>query len=331
MKREKQESSNCVSVMEKVKLGGFEQWISIREENRSNPVLLFLHGGPGGSETPMINTYDQKLSSVFTVVNWDQRGSGKSYSKKLPKETINAEQFLADTHELVLYLKERFKKEKIILLGHSWGTYLGLIETYRHPENILAYVGAGQIVRGIEGEQIGYDYLMKAAKEKGDKRALKILAGKAKFCNGSYVNGFKGCLAQRRVLNRYNGMIYDKTCAKKMAGMVWKYADYSFKDKINYLKSSLFVARQMGLDWGMNVDFPNSIPKVDVPVWFFSGAHDYTTPVELVRKYCEKLEAPSKEFVLFQNSAHNLMYEEPDRFFMEMKRIQDTVTRKNDG
>ena len=144
---------NSISLLEKVSIGGTNQWITVRGEDRRNPILLYLHGGPGHAEMGS-NPRFKELEKRYVVVNWDQRGSGKSFSPNLSKETLNVDQFLSDTHEMVEMLKKRFGREKIYLVGHSWGSLLGMIEISKHPESLYAYVGVGQFAdlpRGSDG------------------------------------------------------------------------------------------------------------------------------------------------------------------------------------
>lgn len=308
-----------VSRLEKVNIGGLDQWISICGDDLTNPVLLVLHGGPGGSEMPFVNGINRNLQRIFTVVNWDQRGAGKSYSKGLPKETLNIDRFLSDTHEMVLYLKRRLSKEKLIILGHSWGTFLGLNEAYHYPENLYAYVGAGQMVNGIKTEQIGYDFLLDAAKAKGDKRATKTLQGKAAFCNGTYANGIEGWLAQRHLLNKYGGVTHNRKTVGNMTKAFLFSHDYSFRDKLNWQNGQLFTLKALSFDWYFHIDFLSSIKKLEIPIYILAGKY----PFELAEAYCNAIEAPDKAFVCFEESAHNLMYEEPEKFCRVMEIVKE--------
>ena len=127
----------------KVPIGGVDQWLLIRSANPDNPVFLFLHGGPGAAEMPLLRYYNYALEKYFTVVMWDQRGAGKSNKNSVPPESINMDQLLIDTHEIVQYLKNRFDQPKIFLAGHSLGTVLGIQAIKDHPKDFYAYVGIG--------------------------------------------------------------------------------------------------------------------------------------------------------------------------------------------
>jgi len=136
---------NSIAIMDEVVLNGATQSLLIRGENRDNPLLLFLHGGPGNPASVFSHSYQREMEKYFTVVQWDQRGSGKSYGS-IPAESMTKDQFLADTHALIVLLLKRYDKQKLYLIGHSWGSFLGITTAYKYPELIHAYVGTGQMV-----------------------------------------------------------------------------------------------------------------------------------------------------------------------------------------
>ena len=160
-----------------VPLGGIEQAIFVQGAKESNPVLLFLHGGPGVPIIPFMRDVDvhAKLQKHFVMVYWDQRGAGYSYHAGIPVESMNIAQFLADTHELVEILRTRFHTSKIYLAGHSWGSLLGVLTVARHPELFYAYVGIGQAVDLQENEQASYQFAIDAAAKADNRRALQQL------------------------------------------------------------------------------------------------------------------------------------------------------------
>mgnify|MGYP001585771511 CR=1 FL=1 len=163
-----------IESLEQVVLGKEKQWILVRGEKKSNPVLLFLHGGPGSAEISFAREFDRQLEKEFVVVNWDQRGSGKSFSLPLPSD-ISIERFLSDTNELILLLQKRFGVKKIYLVGHSWGSYLGAITAHRHPENLYAYIGIGQMVNAIENEKLSHEFaLAEAIKDKNELAIMEL-------------------------------------------------------------------------------------------------------------------------------------------------------------
>jgi pimeloyl-ACP methyl ester carboxylesterase len=152
-----------IKCLEAVVLGGDKQWISIRSSDLHNPVLLFVHGGPGSAEIALVRKFNPRLENSFTVVVWDQRGAGKSYSAGADTAKMNIGQFLSDLIELTTFLKSRFEQERIYLVGHSWGSVLGVLAVQAHPEDYLAYIGIGQIVNMYANESLCYRFTMDEA------------------------------------------------------------------------------------------------------------------------------------------------------------------------
>ncbi|KYC45470.1 MAG: short chain dehydrogenase [Candidatus Methanofastidiosum methylothiophilum] len=167
---------NSVTMLEKIEIGGMEQWILIRGNDISNPVLLWLHGGPGASQMSVSQYFNGDLEKDFIVVHWDQRGAGKSNPSNFNEKTMTIEQYVSDTHELTIYLKNKFGKEKIYLLGHSWGALLGIETVKNYPEDYYAYIGVSQPVSNdIISQSISYEWLSQQMLAKGNQKELKKL------------------------------------------------------------------------------------------------------------------------------------------------------------
>ena len=167
------------------------QYVLIRGENLNNPILLFLHGGPGASATAMLRKYNTDLEKQFTIVYWDQRNAGKSYKKKFFKEEIKVQKYIQDIDTLVSYLKNKLKAKKIFLVGHSWGSRLGIYAIQKYPENFFAYVGVGQELSSYEGELISYRYTLNKAKELNNVKAIKELEEMGVPQSGDYTKMYK--------------------------------------------------------------------------------------------------------------------------------------------
>jgi proline iminopeptidase len=171
----KVKTPNGISEIQYMDINGAKQYVLIRGTNRENPVLLFLHGGPGASATALLRKFNGVLEDQFTVVYWDQRGAGKSYNKHISKDEIKVKQYIADAEFLVNYLKSRFSTERIFLVGHSWGARLGMYLVQKHPEDFLAYVGVGQELAAFEGELQSYQFTLQRAKETNNQKAIREL------------------------------------------------------------------------------------------------------------------------------------------------------------
>ena len=317
---------NGISEINYLEINESKQYVLIRGKDINNPILLFLHGGPGASATALLRKYNYELEDHFTVVYWDQRGAGKSFSKNINKEEITVENYISDVYWLVNYLKTRFNKEKILLVGHSWGARLGLYAIQRDPGNFIAYIGVGQELHSYRGELLSYRYTLKKAEEKGHKKALDELKEMGPPQSGHYkdmyATGFWGGVRQKHWLLKFGGERYQKTNYMDWILAIWLSREYSFADLIRYGRGSAFSAGNIIFDERFNdIDFFKEIPRVEVPVYFISGAYDYNTPWELVKEYADYLSAPHKEFILFEKSGHSPVFEEPKRFNEEVRRI----------
>lgn len=324
---------NGISEIQYLDINDSKQYVLIRGKDVKNPVLLFLHGGPGASATALLRKFNSELEEHFTVVYWDQRNAGKSYSKKTPKEEIRVAKYIQDVDTLTTYLKNRFNVDKIFLVGHSWGTRLGLYAVQKNPKNYIAYVGIGQELVSYEGELISYQYSLKRAKEANNLKAIKELEEMGEPQSGDYTkmykNGFWGLVKQKKWLLKLGGERFARTNYTDWILSIWFSREYSFKDLIKYGKSSGFSAGNIIYDPDFNnIDFFKQIPEVKIPVFFISGAYDYNTPWELVQRYHNTLHAPYKEFIKFEKSGHSPVFEEPERFNKEIIRIYDAVKNK---
>ncbi len=297
-----------INLQEEVELGGIKQWIQIRGADNANPILLFLHGGPGFPEMPFAYLDSKELEKHFIVVNWDQRGCGKSYYPELPKETLTLEQILLDTKELVQFLKHKYSKDKIFLVGHSWGSILGIYSVSRHPEDFYAYVGMGQVINSNEGELISYRYALRKANEENDTMSVDQL----KRIGLPPYKGYQSTSIQRNILAKYNGVFGGKLNYPEIIRIVNQSPDYNQKDKQNFMTAFVQINNQM---WTQvtSVDLMG-IKKIKVPVYFFLGKYDYSVPFELAEHYLKKLKAPHKEVVWFENSGHYPNLEESEKY-----------------
>jgi CubicO group peptidase (beta-lactamase class C family)/pimeloyl-ACP methyl ester carboxylesterase len=321
--RESAAASRGVNSLEEVTLGGTQQWILIRGDSTANPILLFLHGGPGFAEMPYAHLYTTILTKHFIVVDWDQRGAGKSYTVDMPEATMHLEQFLSDTHELIQLLKQRFSKDKIFLIGHSWGSILGLHTAHKHPEDLHAYIGMGQIVSSREGENISYRYTLEKARNAKDEQAVEML----KIIGPPpYEAGLQSLFTQRMLLVRYGGSVRNisyQDLERLRNGSPY----YTEQDNSTYMQA---FAQTFPLlyDELMRVNFFKDVPELQVPVYFFTGRHDFQTPFELVERYVDVLRAPHKEIVWFENSGHIPNLDEPEAY---QGRLVNLVLKKTFG
>lgn len=311
---------DSIASLERVMLGGVDQSILIRGRNVANPVLLYLHGGPGTSELGMLRQHNMPtLEQHFTVVVWDQRGAGMSYAARNPESGMTVEQFIADTHELTLLLCQRFHQSKIYLVGHSWGSALGGLTVNRYPDLYYAYVGVGQVVDMRAGERISYAWTLAQAEKTGDMRSVAKLKA---IGPPPYLGKFLAKLmAQRKILGRYGGEVHGNPNGGTfilLRGLLWA-REYSWRDRINSVCGILVGIRLM---WPqiLDIDLMAQAPELKVPVYFLEGRYDYEAPAVLAEQYFEALKAPRKTLIWFERSAHFINTEEAvgfNRFFTD--------------
>jgi pimeloyl-ACP methyl ester carboxylesterase len=302
-----------IDSIRKVTLGGLRQKIHIRGTRISNPVLLFLHGGPGVTNRHSIIQDHIELTDHFTVVAWDQRGTGGSYFGA-SKQTMTIDTFLQDLHELVLYLIKVFEQSKICLIGGSWGTELGIMFIRKYPELVQAYVGYGQVVNGFLNEQITYHFTVEKAKQASDTKALQILEQIGPPINGCYKPIYKGLMKQRSILAKYGGSnIKKKSLWEGTIKPILFSREYTLRDKIGIIRGYKYSLSVMWADV-VCYDFIKEASKLDIPVYFFQGRLDNNTPSSLTNQYFQVLEAPHKELIWFEHSAHNPLNEEKEIF-----------------
>jgi len=303
--------TEAVAALEKVTLGGIPQWILIRGEDRTAPVLLFLHGGPGMPMMYLAHTFQRRLEDRFVCVQWDQRGAGKSFNHNIPEESLSVEQILADALELIGLLRELFHQERIYLAGHSWGSYLGMLLVHRHPEFFRAFIGIGQVVDEARGQEITERFIREQAIQRNDQEALLEL-------------NTQGHAAHEKWLFKFGGALYGKT---GYASFIWagiRAPEYGLFDIRKVAQGSSFSSRHMQYD-AIAGPLIDHVTAVRIPVYFFAGRHDFITPSELVAEYFRALEAPRKRVVWFERSAHFPFYSEPERFAREVKSLLGDV------
>lgn len=305
-------------------LGGINQWVLLRGQNVHNPILIFLHGGPGISLHALFRYFYRDLEKHFIVAGWDQRGAGKSYSSSIPTESIKLDTFISDLHELICYLKKRFNQEKVYILGESWGSLLGITYANRYPDDVIAYIGTGQISNMQEATKLAYDFAITQAKKQKNQKAIAQLQKikhplndsiKDRFVLSNWLMKLGGCLYQKTQypISWFIGMLRTDEYAWPDLLKIGPGTKISF----NGLWSEIF-----------NTNLFVQIPELKVPAYFFVGKHDYNTSSKLAAQYFQLLKAPKKELVWFENSGHNPMFEEPDKFKEALFSIRYNITFK---
>lgn len=275
-------------------------------------MLLFVHGGPGSPEMPL-TTNNAELERRFVVVNWDQRGAGKSYDPAVFNETFTVETFVEDAATLSRMLAKRFNQPKIYLMGHSWGTFLGVKTVQKYPERFHAYLGIGQVANQLEGERASYDWTLAQARRRGDAANVEKLLAYGRPGAWSAARWSEYIVAQRGMVADYGGSLHRGDFYPFVVKALVNCREYTVSDKVHFL-----VGAQKSSDrlWEtiVGTDLNRVTPRLAVPVYVFQGRHDYQTPHAVAWRYFDGLDAPRKRFFTFEQSAHSPIFEEPARF-----------------
>ena len=322
-KEQKTPSGEANPVNEKsfIELGGEKQYVEITGASDDLPVLLFLHGGPGWPQTPHLRYFNSDLTKDMILVSWDQAGCGLSYLQNPNPKNLSTKSLVDDAHELTQYLKKKFNKEKIVLLGFSYGSVIGLKLAERYPEDYSAYIGVSQLIDSQKNWDASMDWLKEQAQEKQDTAALKQLALIEKR-DPSVCKTVLDCfMSKYQLLVAYNGTIYNPEIAKEIEKAEQRiyddYKDYDWFQAFNYTHS------RMG-DNQFDIDLSN-ITSLEIPIVFMAGRHDWNLPGIVAENYLEELQAPDKEFIWFEKSGHEPPEEEPDEF---NKKVVEIVKEK---
>lgn len=320
---------NSISEKNKTEIGGIDQGFFIRSENPDNPVILFLHGGPGSPELAFLIPFEtnERLEKYFTVCYWDQRGAGMTYSKSTNGASMNIDQFVEDTREMTEYLQKRFNKDKVYLMGHSWGSFLGIKTIEKYPENYIAYIGIGQVTNQKESEKIAYDYMLSHATNINDKKAVKSLEKFDRYAVDFPTNDY--ILSVRsQLMNKYGiGVIHENASMTKLVKEVLFFKGYTLCEKVKYPQGGMFSIDKLFQDI-LNDNLFESSNKFEIPVYITHGKYDYQVSYSLAKEYLDLIEAPDKKFFSFENSAHSPNMEEYNKFVSVIREINLISVKK---
>ncbi|HSM25177.1 MAG TPA: alpha/beta fold hydrolase [Anaerolineaceae bacterium] len=320
-----------IASIEKVKLGGVDQWLIIRGHDVNNPVLLFLSGGPGASEAARVLRFNQELEKHFTVVIWEQRGCGKSYPSFNPKSVLTLDQYETDLIELSELLRNRFNQEKIYLVGHSWGTVIGTLAAQSRPDLYYAYVGTAQMVNVLETDILIYDMVMDHSIKTGDTAFVKTLEtqGKPPYLGRSPIQPYSTLFGREYAIFEVpNIKNEDYRRNGDILLLMLKQPEYGWLDRVYYL---------LGLMNTFNVVYPQlqdldlreTNTQYDLPYYMVLGRHDMNNPSQIPVDYFERIQSPNKQLIFFEESGHGMIWEEADLFhkLMVEKVLVETQTK----
>jgi pimeloyl-ACP methyl ester carboxylesterase len=300
-----------------VSIGGIQQWISVQGWHKDAPILLFLHGGPGLSTIPTAWRFLAPWEEYFTVAQWDQRGTGKTYGANAPEivaPTMTLSQMVSDAEEVADYLRQTYARRKIVLLGFSWGSILGGILARRHPDWFYAYVGMGQILSLTESDRRGYETTLADARAAGDAKAVSALEGIAPFPQASdRPFNLAKFIAYREQLETYGGVMWRGNTVET-AALGKLSPDCGAADLAAGAKGLGFSFGHLWQAVGQ-VNFLSDT-RFELPVTFVHGAHDRVVSGSVLKEWFGRLHAPSKKLVWFKDAAHYVYQEQPARMLV---------------
>jgi pimeloyl-ACP methyl ester carboxylesterase len=289
-----------VQVERYVFIGGIPQWISVRGQDRDNPVMLFVHGGPGNAMSGLTYRRQAPLEAPFTVVQWDQRGAGKTFARhgKARAGEMTIDRIVRDGIEVAEWLRAELGKDKIVLVGLSWGSLVGTEMALRRPDLFSAYVGTGQVVDMERGEAVSYAALMERLKARGLAKTI----AKLEAIGAPPYPSRKALLAQRRILFA-SGSALDRATLRAMPAALFFAPGLSLRDVWATLAANFFSIDAL-YDALMAYDIRRLGTRFEIPMIYIQGADDIQTPTSLVEEYFKTIDAPKKELILIEGGAH---------------------------
>ncbi|WP_343733139.1 alpha/beta hydrolase [Duganella sp.] len=302
----------------KLHVNGIDQWVYTRGQDRRNPVLLFLHGGPASPSAPTMWMYQRPLEEYFTVVNYDQRGAGKTYLENAPDQvrpTLNIQQFVDDAVKVTEAVSRRYGKRKVILVGHSWGTVVGMRAALARPDLFHAYVGIGQVISMLDNEKVSFDFAMAQARKEKNEKAIKELESIAPYPGDTPITRER-IVIERNWAQHYGGLAAYRSDFAYYFNAPLLSPEYDDKATQAIDQGSLLTLERVLNEW-LQVDF-KPVKSFPIPVVMFMGRHDYTTPSEPTAAWLAKVKAPYKRAVWFENSSHLVQFEEPGKTLVSL-------------
>jgi pimeloyl-ACP methyl ester carboxylesterase len=295
-----------ISEIRELTIGGITQTILIDGQKKENPFMIFLHGGPGQPFPFGVSSRNQfpSMTEKMNAVYYDQRGSGISYHKNIDMETMNVEQFISDVYDVIQFVREEYKQDKVYLVGLSWGSIIGLELAHRYPDMFYGYIGIDQIVNIKEGQILGKQWLEELAKEDNELLEKIKSLGEPPYYDQkeSQYSDF---------VHQFGGFNYTDEKTKganllKLAGRSLVSPDYRLKDIYSSFFSgatfSLIESKELQKEI-IQTNF-NKLTQLKIPIYIIQGKHDKVANYELAQNYFNQLQAPDKKFITLENSAH---------------------------
>lgn len=298
---------NSISLYKQVMINGADHQIMIRGEDKRNPVIIFVHGGPGCSEIPYVRKYQKEWEKHYTIVHYDQRGSGKFYKFNEDYSQLTTDVLVEDLLALTDYVRGELQQSKVLLIGHSFGTYIGTKAAAKAPDKFHAYVGIGQVADSVASEMDGLSYTLSQAAAAGNEKDVQRL----EQLRESIETGES--YTPRDLVRKYGGAARLIDDNKDYYIGFLTSPEYNGLDVIRYLLG-VGATQELLLREEAEHHLPALVDQLELPTYFVMGQYDYMTSAKAAQQFFDELQAPVKEFVLFEHSAHYPQFEEKDAF-----------------
>lgn len=305
---------NSISVLKQVEINGSQHEVMIRGNDKRNPVLLFVHGGPGCPEIYYVKKYQDLLEQDFTVIRYDQRGAGKSYHFSEDYSNLSINLLVDDLLALTDYVSDELETDKIVLVGHSFGTIVGIKAAYQAPEKYLGYIGIGQVGDFWAGELEALEYCLAQATAENNSSDIKTIEA-CRENTQKHLEQFP-----RKFVWKYGGavrLINEKV--DLVTGLLFS-TEYNLSDVVRYAKGLLVSDHTLWKEI-VQSNLPQEVPELKIPCYFVTGQYDHLTPIMTANHYFNSIIAPSKKFVIFNDSAHFPHFEEKEHFYNFIKSL----------
>jgi pimeloyl-ACP methyl ester carboxylesterase len=305
------EAPDGVQETYKAQIGGIEQWINIRGQDRDNPVILFVHGGPASPAMPTAWQFQRPIEEYFTVVHYDQRAAGKTFlanDTRAVEGTLHIPRYVNDAIEVAEHVRQRLGKDKLILVGHSWGTIIGMRAALERPDLFHAYVGIGQVIDTRLNEKLSFEYGLRRAREEGNEAAVREMQSIAPYPGDEPITRERIVIA-RKWPQHYGGMTAYRDESPYYHRGPWLSPEYTANDVRAIGEGNRFTLSPV-LPEFLEVDF-TGVDAFPIPVVMFMGRHDYTTPSAPTAEWIEAVDAPCKAGVWFEHASHMIPWEAP--------------------
>jgi len=303
----------------RVNLGGVEQYVLLRGLSKSAPLLIYVHGGPGMTSTPFLRTYNAQLEDHFLVVYWEQRGTNNSFSEDLDASSMTIDQITRDLSELTNLMLTEFQQSEILLVGHSWGTIPALEYAAASPDTIAAYIAVAQTTNQSDSDNQGYEWALAQAQEKKLLKSVSVLQN-----IGAPPYDYDEFVTQRKQVNFLGGGMLEANSDLNLAFTAMKTPEFAWPKLGRLVKGVQFSGAALW-DEQQQYDAFKRHSSLDVPVFMLSGRYDRVISPELGEAFFESLDAPEKEFIWFEKSAHAPQFEEPDLFNATIIRLAQQI------